>query len=89
MTLELVEYHHPGHEFVDIETYNVGNAHVSFAVGDLHALFERMRGRAELRSEHPIRIEWGPFEGGYAARIRDPDGITIELVQLPPGGVAL
>lgn len=88
-TLELVSYFRPDHQVVDMETYNVGNAHLSFVTPDLHALFERLRGRAELRSEAPVRIEWGPYEGGHAARVRDPDGITIELVELPPGGVKL
>jgi catechol 2,3-dioxygenase-like lactoylglutathione lyase family enzyme len=89
LTLELIEYHHPPHETVDMETYNVGNAHLSFVTGDLHRAFQRLRGRADLRSAEPVRIEWGPYEGGYAARVRDPDGITIELVQLPEGGAKL
>jgi glyoxylase I family protein len=89
LTLELIGYHEPAHSIVDMETYNVGNAHLSFVTGDLHRTFERLRGRARLRSAAPVRIEWGPYEGGYAARVRDPDGITIELVQLPEGGVKL
>ena len=89
LKLELVQYLRPSHGVVDMETFNVGNAHLSLATPDLHALFERLRGRAELRSEAPVRIEWGPYEGGYAARVRDPDGITIELVQPPEGGPRL
>lgn len=89
LTLELIEYEHPPHRTVDMETTSVGNAHLSFVVGDLHRTFDRLRGRAELRSPDPVRIEWGPYEGGYAARVRDPDGITIELVQLPEGGAKL
>ena len=89
LTLELVEYHNPPPGLVDMETYNAGNAHVSLVTPDLHALYKRLAGRAEFRSETPVRIAWGPYEGGYAARIRDPDGITIELVQLPEGGVKL
>jgi catechol 2,3-dioxygenase-like lactoylglutathione lyase family enzyme len=89
LTLELIEYHNPPHETVDMETYNVGNAHLSFVTADLHRTFQRLRGRADLRSAEPVRIEWGPYEGGYAARVRDPDGITIELVQIPEGGVKL
>jgi len=89
LTLELVHYLSPGHQLVDMETYNVGNAHLSLVTPDLHALFARLEGYAQLRSEAPVRIEWGPYEGGYAARARDPDGITIELVQLPPGGPKL
>lgn len=89
LTLELVEYRRPAHQTVDMETYSVGNAHLSFVTGDLHATFDRLRGRATFRSHDPVRIEWGPYEGGYAARVRDPDGITIELVQLPEGGVKM
>jgi catechol 2,3-dioxygenase-like lactoylglutathione lyase family enzyme len=88
-TLELVQYHHPPHAVVDMETYNVGNGHLSFVTSDLARVFSRLEGRAELRSTEPVRIEWGPYEGGYAGRIRDPDGITIELVQLPAGGVKM
>jgi catechol 2,3-dioxygenase-like lactoylglutathione lyase family enzyme len=89
LTLELIRYQQPEHATVDMETYNVGNAHLSFVTSDLYRTFERLRGRAALRSSEPVRIEWGPYEGGYAARVRDPDGITIELVQLPEGGVKL
>ena len=89
LTLELIRYHEPAHSTVDMETYNVGNAHLSFITADLQRAFERLRGRADLRSAEPVRIEWGPYEGGYAARVRDPDGITIELVQLPERGVKL
>jgi len=89
LTLELIHYVSPEHALVDMETFNVGNAHLSLVTPDLHALFERIKGRAQLRSAGPVRIAWGPYEGGYAARIRDPDGITIELVELPAGGVKL
>ncbi len=89
LTLELVCYHQPAHQIVDMETYNVGNAHLAFVTPDLASVFQRLRGRAEFRSAEPVRIEWGPYEGGYAGRIRDPDGITIELVQLPEGGVRM
>lgn len=88
-TLELVSYLRPDHELVDMETYNVGNAHLALVTPDLHGLFDQLGGRAEFRSDAPVRIEWGPYEGGYAARLRDPDGITVELIQLPPDGVKL
>jgi catechol 2,3-dioxygenase-like lactoylglutathione lyase family enzyme len=87
--LELVVYKHPSPQLVDMETYNVGNAHLSLVTHDLHALFERLRGWGTFRSEAPVRIAWGPYEGGYVARVRDPDGITIELVEHPPGGPKL
>jgi catechol 2,3-dioxygenase-like lactoylglutathione lyase family enzyme len=89
LTLELVRYMSPEHCLVNMETFNVGNAHISLVTPDLNALFERLRGKAELRSDTPVRIAWGPYEGGYVTRVRDPDGITIELLQLPSGGVRL
>lgn len=89
LTLELISYVQPAHRIGDMETYNVGNAHLSLVTDDLHRVFARLRGRATFRSDAPVRIEWGPYAGGYAARVQDPDGITIELVQLPEGGVVL
>ena len=83
-TLELLEYRHPAGGHVDMETYNVGNGHLGLLTDDIHADFERLRGHVEFRNSEPVRIPSGPAEGGYAIYFRDPDGITIELVQAPP-----
>lgn len=87
-TFELLEYKEPKPRVVDMETYNVGNAHLCLVVDDLAAEFERLRGHAEFRNPEPVDIPWGHFAGGRSCYIRDPDGISIELVQLPPGGVS-
>jgi catechol 2,3-dioxygenase-like lactoylglutathione lyase family enzyme len=87
--LELVQYLTPPPGSVDMEAFNVGNAHLSLVTADLHADYERLREHAHFRCPTPTRIEWGPYEGGWVGRIRDPDDITIELVQLPAGGVNL
>ena len=84
--LELLEYHHPDPETVDTETYNVGNAHLCLVVDDLDAEFERLHGRAVFRHPEPVEIPWGPYKGGKACYLRDPDGISIELLESPPGG---
>ena len=41
---------------------------------------------ARFRSDGPVEIPWGPYRGGRACYLRDPDGISIELIELPPGG---
>jgi catechol 2,3-dioxygenase-like lactoylglutathione lyase family enzyme len=87
--LELIEYLEPSPGRVDMETYNAGNAHLCLVTEDLHADFERLRDVAEFRYPTPVRIPWGPYEGGWAAYVRDPDGISIELLQEPPGGPKL
>lgn len=87
--LELLEYRRPPSARVDMETYNVGSAHLCLIVEDLHQAFERLHAAGvEFRSDKPIEILAGPYKGGKAVYFRDPDGITIELTELPPGGLA-
>lgn len=87
--LELIEYLHPPPAQVDMETYNAGNAHLCLVTDDIHADIERLRGHAELRHPEPVEIPWGAYKGGWALYIRDPDGISIEVLQEPPGGPRL
>ncbi len=89
LILELIEYHRPEGTQVDMETHNAGNGHIAFVTDDLQHDFARLSGRVHFRSAAPVRIEWGPYEGGWAGRLRDPDGITVELIQHPPGGPRL
>jgi catechol 2,3-dioxygenase-like lactoylglutathione lyase family enzyme len=84
--LELIQYLEPPVGIVDMESYNAGNGHLCLVTEDLAADFERLRGRVEFRDPDPVRIPWGPYEGGWACYLRDPDGISIELMQQPPGG---
>jgi len=85
--LELLEYVEPPPGRVDMETYNAGNAHLCLVTEDMEADFERLRPvGADFRSAAPIDIPWGPYKGGKACYLRDPDGISIELIELPPGG---
>src|SRR5262249_17753993 len=84
--LELIQYLEPPVGFVDMESYNAGNGHLCLVTEDLAADFERLRGRVEFRCPDPVRIPWGPYEGGWACYLRDPDGISIELMQMRPGG---
>ena len=51
--------------------------------------FERLRGIVEFRDPEPTQIPWGPYAGGWACYLRDPDGISIEILQAPPGGPRL
>ena len=86
--LELIEYRRPPSETVGMETYNVGNGHLCLLVEDLGAEFERLYGAGvRFRSEKPIDIMAGPYRGGKAVYFRDPDGITIELIERPQGGL--
>ena len=85
--LELLEYKNPPNSRVDMETYNVGNGHLCLIVDDLQAEYDRLMPHGvAFRSPDPITIPIGPYSGGKACYLRDPDGISIELLQEPPAG---
>jgi len=86
--LELLEYKTSRPGTVDMESYNAGNAHLCLVTDDMAGDFARLRaaGYDTFRSEQPIDIPWGPYRGGRACYLRDPDGASIELLEAPPGG---
>jgi len=83
--LELFQYLEPASERpVSTETFVVGNAHVGLVLDDLDEACERIRAYGtEYRSASPVPLTTGAHAGGRSIYIRDPDGITIELLELP------
>jgi catechol 2,3-dioxygenase-like lactoylglutathione lyase family enzyme len=82
--VELIEYLAPeGRGSVRPQPCDVGFAHVAFDVDDLEAAIAA----AEAHEVRPIgatvSVDQGPNAGGKVAYLRDPDGIVIELLQLP------
>ena len=84
---ELLEYRTPAGGPVNMETANPGNAHLCLVVEDLEREFGRLaRAGVAFRSERPVEIPVGPYKGGSSVYLRDPDGISIQLLQPPPAG---
>lgn len=83
--LELIEYVTPESGPMDPETSNVGNGHFCLVVDDIHAEFERIAAFATFRSAAPVEITAGANRGGWGAYLRDPDGVTVQLLQKPVG----
>jgi catechol 2,3-dioxygenase-like lactoylglutathione lyase family enzyme len=79
--LELVHYILPPGREVDMSTNNVGSAHLALLVDDIHERYERMRSAGVIFRNPPVEITEGTNAGGYACYLRDPDGITIELLE--------
>jgi catechol 2,3-dioxygenase-like lactoylglutathione lyase family enzyme len=79
--LELIQYVDPAPDAVDMETFNAGNGHICIVVDDIHSEYERMAGHAVFRSPEPVQIPEGPNAGAWGAYLRDPDGISIQLIQ--------
>jgi lactoylglutathione lyase len=79
--LELVHYIAPAGKKIDMSTNNVGNAHLALLVDDIHERYERMRAAGVVFRNAPVEITEGTNAGGFACYLRDPDGITIELLE--------
>lgn len=82
--LELIEYISPRGSRLDLQTCNVGAAHLALETDSIHATFEHLAANGVTFVSPPVRIESGSNEGGYACYLRDPDGFTLELVQRKP-----
>jgi catechol 2,3-dioxygenase-like lactoylglutathione lyase family enzyme len=82
--LELIEYVAPRGEAIDTATKNPGTAHVCFEVADINGVHARLAAiGVRFRSAAPVEILAGVNRGGYAIYFTDPDGIVLELLQLP------
>jgi lactoylglutathione lyase len=82
--LELVQYVAPSSQAVPLATNNVGIAHLAFVVADIDAEYERLRAHGVSFVSAPVAISEGANAGGAACYFRDPDGITLELLEPSP-----
>lgn len=83
-TIELIEYTAPGGRgHVRPRPCDVGFAHVAYDVGDLDAAIEACAGHGVVPVAPPASVDKGPNAGFRVSYLRDPDGITIELIEKP------
>jgi lactoylglutathione lyase len=84
--LELVEYVHPRGEKTDVSTNRPGSPHLAFVTDDIHGDFARLKAAGvRFKAEEPVAIVAGVNQGGYTVYFLDPDDITLEMLQPPPG----
>jgi catechol 2,3-dioxygenase-like lactoylglutathione lyase family enzyme len=81
--LELYEYMHPRGAAADVRTNNPGSAHLCLLVDDVRAFHAALSAQGVIFRSPPIDLNEGPNAGGVALYMLDPDGVTIELFQLP------
>jgi len=82
--VELVQYLHPPGDAQQLRTCDPGTAHLAFVVDDIYAAAERLQTAGADFVSAPNRIDSGVNAGGAACYFRDPDGVTLEIVQPPP-----
>jgi catechol 2,3-dioxygenase-like lactoylglutathione lyase family enzyme len=84
--LELIEYRHPRGVKLDIMTCDTGSAHLALETDSIHDDYQRLRQAGVKIVSEPVVFKGGVAGEVLAFYLRDPDGFTIELVQLatPP-----
>ncbi|MGH9177201.1 MAG: VOC family protein [Acidimicrobiales bacterium] len=84
VALELLHYLDRDEAPYDPGTAHPGNVHVCLRVRDMDAAHAHaVACGATPVSDQPIEVAAGPRAGTRLAYLRDPDGVTIELVQEP------
>lgn len=81
--LELFEYVQPRGQAQHPRPNDPGSAHLSLLVDDLCALYEKLQPLGVHFVSAPVPITAGPNRGGFGVYLHDPNGILIELFQLP------
>ena len=86
VALELLQYLDRPERPYDPGTAHPGNVHICLEVQDMAAAHAHaLACGARPVSAAPIEIARGPKAGTRIVYVRNPDGVTIELVQPPPG----
>jgi catechol 2,3-dioxygenase-like lactoylglutathione lyase family enzyme len=81
--VELIQYVHPVPDLVEPANARIGAAHVAFEVDGIDALRATLEAAGAVFLSDANEISAGVNRGGRAVYLRDPDGITLELVEPP------
>jgi catechol 2,3-dioxygenase-like lactoylglutathione lyase family enzyme len=82
--IELLEYLAPAdRKRIDVRPCDIGSVHVAFTVENLDAVLNTISTSGWRRTGEPQTLRSGPNAGRRVIYVRDPDGTTIEFMQLP------
>ena len=82
--IELLEYLAPtDRKRIDLRPCDVGSVHVALTVDNLDTILSTIAASGWKASGKPQTITIGPNTGKRVVYVRDPDGTTIEFMQLP------
>ena len=82
--IELLEFV-PTRKPMEMRQDDVGYVYICFAVEDLEDVYQRLTAESIDFHTEPLYAEEGQIAGSKFCVMRDPDGKTIELVELGPG----
>src|SRR5258705_7790226 len=83
--IELLEYLAPPDrkQHVNFRPCDVGSVHIALAVDKLDAILEKIAASGWKAAGKPQTLKTGPNAGKRVVYVRDPDGTTIEFMELP------
>ena len=83
--IELLEYFAPPDrkKAFDIRPCDLGHVHVALVVDDLDAVLEKIAASSWKAAGEPQTLTHGPNAGKRVVYVQDPDGTTIEFMQMP------
>ena len=82
--IELLEYYAPAdRQRSHLRPCDVGHVHVALIVDDLDAILQRIAASGWKAAGEPQGLTQGPNAGKRVVYVTDPDGTTIELMQMP------
>lgn len=85
-TLELLEYQNVPRSKVDMHRANPGNAHLCLSVDNLDTLYERLKAEGVDFVSAPGVSTAGPYKGTKTVYLHDPDGISLQFMELHKEG---
>ena len=82
--IELLEYLAPvDRKCANFQPCDLGHLHVALLVNDLEAVLERIAASGWKAAGKAQTLKTGPNAGKRVVYVRDPDGTTIEFMQIP------
>lgn len=81
--IEFIQYRASAGDTPGGRTNDAGSSHLAFVVADIRAAVGTLRAAGVPVVGDPVFFPDGDPNGRGAVYVRDPDGITIELIQLP------
>jgi catechol 2,3-dioxygenase-like lactoylglutathione lyase family enzyme len=87
--LEMIQYRGVAPAGARLDPMQVSATHLGFFVRDLDATVERLRALGVTFRSDAIDIPYGPYKGGRSIYFTDPNGMSLQLMQLAgrPGKV--
>jgi glyoxylase I family protein len=83
--IELLEYLAPPDrkKHGSLQPCDVGHVHVALTVDNLDAVLQKIAASGWQTAGNPQKLTSGPNAGKHVVYVRDPDGTTIEFMQMP------